>query len=99
MTKKKANDGLITGLLLGSMIGTVVGLLFSPRSGKENRKIIKKSVEALPQLTEDLTSSVKLQTGRLSKTTITKLENTLDRLQEAIAAGIEASQEENKKEE
>ena len=96
---KKSNDKFVGGLLLGSMIGVVVGVLISPRTGKENRKILKKSTDALPQLAEDLASTIKLQSGKWSESTKKKWQGTLDRLQDAIAAGIEASQTEGIKDE
>jgi gas vesicle protein len=99
MAKKKSNGSFISGFLVGGAIGTVLGMLLAPRTGKENRKMMKKSIEALPDLAEDLATTIKLQTGRFSQTTMKKWEGTMTRLQDAIAAGIEASQEEGKKEE
>ena len=96
---KKSNSKFVGGLLLGSMIGAMVGVLMSPRTGKETRKIIKKSTDALPQLAEDLASTIKLKSGKWSQNTRQKWQGTLNRLQDAIAAGIEASQREGKKEE
>jgi len=64
----KNNTGaLIGGLLAGSALGTVVGLLIAPRTGRETRQILKKSAQALPELAEDLSSSVQLQADRLSE--------------------------------
>ena len=41
---KNNNSGLfMVGVVIGSMVGTVTGLLLAPRSGKETRRIIKKS--------------------------------------------------------
>ena len=77
--------------MIGSAVGTVVGILIAPRTGKETRKVIKKSAEALPELAEDLTASIQLQADRLSESTLDNWEGTLDRLREAIFAGIEAS--------
>lgn len=89
----------MSGFLVGGAIGTILGMLLAPRTGKENRQIIKKSLETLPELAEDLAVTLKLQTGRFSQTTMKKWEGTMARLQDAIAAGIEASQAEAKKEE
>ncbi|MCT7951021.1 YtxH domain-containing protein [Ancylothrix sp. C2] len=88
----KNNTGtFIGGVLLGTALGTVAGLLFAPRSGRETRKLLKKSADALPELAEDLSTSVQLQADRLSETAKTQWEQTLNRLREAVAAGIEAS--------
>ncbi|MFM7904864.1 MAG: YtxH domain-containing protein, partial [Microcystis sp.] len=47
----KGNGGLFfVGVLVGSAIGVVTGLLVAPRSGKETRRILQKSAQALPEL-------------------------------------------------
>ncbi len=43
-----------SGVLFGAAIGTVTGLLLAPRTGREARQLVKKSVQALPELAEDL---------------------------------------------
>lgn len=82
----------ITGVLLGGAIGTITGLLVAPRTGRETRQIIRKSADALPELAEDLSTTVQLQADRFSETALRNWDGTLERLREAIAAGIEASQ-------
>lgn len=71
-----------------------MGLLVAPRSGKETRQVLKKSAQALPDLVEDLSTSVQLQADRLSESALRNWEDTLLRLKEAVAAGMEASQQE-----
>ncbi len=87
----KRSGLFIGGLLIGSAIGTVTGLLLAPRAGKETRQLLKKSADALPELAEDLSTSVQLQADRLSESALRNWEETLGRLKEAIAAGLEAS--------
>ncbi|MGB3401073.1 MAG: YtxH domain-containing protein [Microcoleaceae cyanobacterium] len=82
-----------SGFLIGSAIGTVTGLLIAPRSGKQTRQLLKKSADAIPELAEDVSSSVQLQADRLSEVALRNWEGTLIRLKSAIAAGIEASQQ------
>ena len=82
----------IGGVLLGAAIGTVTGLLTAPRQGRDTRKILHKTVSALPQMAEDISTSVKLQTDRLSATASDNWQDTLDRLSKAIVAGMVASQ-------
>ncbi len=82
------------GLLLGAAIGTVTGLLIAPRTGRETRQFLKKSADALPELAEDLSTSVQLQADRLSETALRNWDGTLGRLREAITAGLEATQRE-----
>lgn len=89
------NSGsFIGGLLLGAAIGTISGLLIAPRTGKETRQILKKSAEALPELAEDISTSVQLQADRLSETALRNWDGTLMRLKEAISAGLEAGSRE-----
>ncbi|MBD2353334.1 YtxH domain-containing protein [Tolypothrix sp. FACHB-123] len=83
------------GLMLGATLGALTGLLVAPRTGRETRKLLKKSADALPELAEDLSTSVQLQADRLSANALRNWDETLDRLREAIAAGIVASQREN----
>lgn len=94
MSKKSAGS-FIGGLLLGSALGTVTGLLIAPRTGRDTRQLLKKSADALPELAQDLSTSVQLQADRLSESALRNWDGTLARLREAIAAGIEASQREN----
>ena len=88
---KNSSGVFLGGLMLGSAVGTLVGLLIAPRTGRETRKVIKKSADALPELAEDLTTSLQLQADRLSETTLENWDETLERLKLAIAAGIETS--------
>lgn len=91
----KSNAGaFIGGVLLGTAIGTVTGILIAPRKGRETRQLLKKSADALPELAEDLSSSVQLQADRLSESALRNWERTLAKLQEAISAGVDASQRE-----
>ncbi|AFZ35478.1 hypothetical protein Sta7437_1922 [Stanieria cyanosphaera PCC 7437] len=92
MSKQNRASVFVSGMIVGSAIGTIVGLLIAPRTGKETRKVLKKSVEALPDLAEDLSSSLLLQADRLSDSALRNWDETLIRLKDAIAAGLEASQ-------
>ncbi|MEY3299203.1 MAG: hypothetical protein RLZZ597_2463 [Cyanobacteriota bacterium] len=87
----RGSGGFWGGLVLGSAIGAVTGLLLAPRTGRETRKILKKSADALPELVADLSTSVHLQADRLSATALANWEHTLARLKESIAAGQAAS--------
>ncbi|NEP01933.1 MAG: YtxH domain-containing protein [Symploca sp. SIO2E9] len=90
----KSAGAFIVGLLMGSAVGTVVGLLIAPRKGRDTRQLLKKSADALPDLAEDVSTSVQLQADRLSESALRNWDGTLARLREAIAAGIEASGQE-----
>jgi gas vesicle protein len=85
----------IGGLMLGAAIGTLAGLLVAPRTGRETRKLVKKSANAIPELAEDITTSVQIQEDRLSTSTLQNWDETVDRLRDAIAVGIDATQRES----
>ncbi len=82
----------VIGVLVGSAVGTVTGLLLAPRPGRETRHLLKKSADALPELAEDLSTSLQLQADRLSESALRRWDDTLDRLREAVTAGTEAAQ-------
>ncbi len=87
------SGSFLGGLLLGTALGTVAGLLLAPRSGRETRKLLRKSADALPELVEDLATTLQLQTDRLSDSAKLSWDGTLERLRTAIADGVEASQQ------
>lgn len=93
MSDKQAG-GFIGGIVLGAAMGTVAGLLMAPRTGRETRQILKKSADALPELVEDLSTTIQMQADRLSETAVQNWDQTLERLKVAIAAGQEASRQE-----
>ena len=96
MSKNNHGVAFVGGLLMGSALGTVLGLLVAPRTGKETRRIVQKTAEALPSMAEDLSTTVQLNADRLSESALSNWEQTLTRLKAAIAAGVEASQLEAK---
>ncbi|MBD2691905.1 YtxH domain-containing protein [Anabaena catenula] len=85
----------IGGLMLGATIGALTSLLVAPRTGRETRKLLKKSADALPELAEDISTSVQIQADRLSASAVRNWDDTLERLRDAIAAGVDATQREN----
>lgn len=88
------SDHFIGGLVAGTAIGTVIGLLIAPRSGKHTRKVIKKSADAVPDLIEDLSTSLQFHADKLSHTTLQNWDSTLERLKDALIAGQAASRAE-----
>ena len=61
----------------------------------DSHKLVKKSANAIPELAEDISSSVQIQANRLSTSTLQNWDETVDRLREAIAIGIDATQRES----
>ena len=96
MTENRSGGAglFIGGLLVGAVVGAVTGILAAPRSGRETRQFLRKSADALPELAEDLSTSVQLQADRLSESALRNWDGTLHRLRESISAGLEASQRE-----
>ncbi|WP_310488054.1 YtxH domain-containing protein [Chamaesiphon sp. VAR_69_metabat_338] len=88
----KHRSTFIGGIAIGAAIGTVTALLMAPRTGRDTRKILGKTLTAVPQMAEDISSSVQLQADKLSVAAGERWQETLDRLATAIAAGITASQ-------
>ena len=89
------SGNFIGGLMLGATIGAFTGLLIAPRTGRETRKLLKKSADALPDLAEDLSTSAQIQADRISENALRSWDETLDRLREALYAGVDASMREN----
>nr|WP_199298665.1 YtxH domain-containing protein [Leptolyngbya sp. FACHB-17] len=89
------SGSFLGGMIIGAAMGTIAGLLMAPRTGRETRQLIKKSANALPELAEDLSTSVQLQADRFSETALRNWDGTLTRLKEAISAGLEATQREH----
>ncbi|PZD71503.1 hypothetical protein C1752_06123 [Acaryochloris thomasi RCC1774] len=80
------------GVLVGTAVGTVTSLLLAPKSGRENRYLLKETMDALPDLADDLSANLQLHAGRLSTSAVKRWDETLERLGEAIEAGVEATQ-------
>ena len=97
MSGRNRTGTLISGLAIGTAIGTIVGMLIAPRTGEETRKVLKKSAKALPELAEDLSTTLQFQAHRLSDEALENWQETLNKLKIAIAAGVEASQLEKAK--
>ncbi|MGB3295501.1 MAG: YtxH domain-containing protein [Phormidesmis sp.] len=93
MSESKS-DALFAGVIIGVAMGAIAGILAAPRTGRETRRILKKSADALPELAEDLATSIQFQADRLSETTLVSWDQTLDRLREAAIAGRAASRQE-----
>lgn len=88
------SDGLLSGMIIGAALGAIAGILAAPRTGQDTRRILKKSADALPELAEDLATSIQFQADKLSDTTLNNWDGTLGRLREAVLAGRVASRRE-----
>lgn len=93
MSQKNNNAAFLGGILIGSAMGTMIGLLLAPRKGKETRKILQKTAHALPEMAEDIATTVQFNSKRLNNLTKQNWHQNFQKVQNAIAAGIEASRE------
>lgn len=48
-TSERQDAGLGAGMLLGVAIGLIIGMLYTPRTGKEMREMIKEKAEVTRQ--------------------------------------------------
>lgn len=87
-----ATGAFLVGALMGAAAGAMAGLLLAPRSGRDTRQLLKKSAEALPDLAEDLSTTLQIQADRVSGKARKNWGGTVTRLRHAIAVGVEASQ-------
>lgn len=93
MSQKNNNVALLGGILIGSAMGSIIGLLLAPRKGQETREIIKKTANALPEMAEDVSTTVKFNSQRLTALTKKNWHQNMQKVKKAIAVGIEASRE------
>lgn len=56
---EKNNSGILTSFLLGSLVGAIVALLYTPKTGKEFREVLKKKGEELKDETLKFVSKPK----------------------------------------
>jgi gas vesicle protein len=83
------------GLLIGSAIGAAAGILLTPRSGKESRRKLIQSSSKLGSTVQyqadRLAGKLGDQLSEISESAQKTINETTERVQEAIAAGQEAS--------
>ncbi len=85
------------GLVIGGVAGLVTGMVLAPRSGQETRRVLRKTAAALPELTTDLSDNLQLQAQRWQGILQTQWQDTWERLQMAINAGLEAGRQEHQR--
>jgi len=78
---------------VGATVGTLTGLLLAPRSGRETRRQVQKTLEALPVLADDWMYHSYHQSQRWSGMASRQWQGFVDRCQAALVAGLEASRE------
>ena len=61
MTK---GNKLVAGLVTGAIVGSVIGLLFAPKSGKENRRIVAAGAGEIRQKAGDYVGTLRQKMRR-----------------------------------
>ena len=96
----KRNQGsFVGGLVLGTTIGTITSIFITKNRGKDPGQVLSKTITALqrsseqliPEILEFIPFQIKTQSANISKTTSKNWQNTIERVQISILAGIEAS--------
>jgi gas vesicle protein len=59
MSNRDSGSGFATGFTLGIAIGLALGFLFTPRSGKETRELVKDKASDVSETVKDLTADRK----------------------------------------
>ncbi|MEN9216453.1 MAG: YtxH domain-containing protein [Gloeomargarita sp. HHBFW_bins_162] len=94
----RSNAGaFLGGLVIGGVAGLVAGMVLAPRSGQETRRVLRKTAAALPELTTDMSDNLQLQVQRWTGLLQEQWEDTWERFQTALSAGIEAGRQEHQR--
>ncbi|WP_071517181.1 hypothetical protein [Geitlerinema sp. PCC 9228] len=91
---KKRYGAFLGGMLVGTVAGAATGIWLSSRRRQRLRYLARKSSAAIPELAEDMSTSMQLRANRISHVVHRRWDSFLGRLQEAIAVGMEVAQEE-----
>ena len=100
-TGNRAGNGssgaFIGGVIVGAAVGAIAGLLAAPKQGKETRKLIQESADALPELLDDVSDTVQFHAERWTEVGLNKWDRTLLRLRTAITTGLDVGKEERRR--
>jgi gas vesicle protein len=87
----RSAGAFLGGVLLGTAIGSVFALLLAPRSGRETRRLLRQSVDAIPGAAEEYAENAQAQVERLVQSARRNLDETINRLNETIEANRNGS--------
>ena len=94
---EKSTGAFVGGVIIGAAVGAIAGLLAAPKKGQDTRKLIKESADALPDLMDDVSTSVQFHVERLAESSLSKWDRSLLRLRNAITTGLDASKQESQR--
>lgn len=86
------NNSFLIGFLVGGGIAAVTAFLLTCGKGKQNKRLLEKTAQALPEMAGDFLATMQDNASRLQQDAKSKWQKTMRRLQLAVAAAIEASQ-------
>ena len=92
-----SSGAFIGGVIVGAAVGAIAGLLAAPKQGKETRKLIQESADALPELLDDVSDTVQFHAERWTEVGLNKWDRTLLRLRTAITTGLDVGKEERRR--
>jgi gas vesicle protein len=85
--------GFITGLLIGGTVGAISALLYSPRSGAENREMIRNETERLrdrtTEMAHDVTEQAQMKLGQVRSQLRNKTEEISHQTHQVLDRGRE----------
>ncbi|NET48058.1 MAG: YtxH domain-containing protein [Merismopedia sp. SIO2A8] len=93
----KATGAFIGGMLVGVAMGAIAGLLSAPQNGQTTRKRIKDSADALPDLVDDVSTTVQFYAEQLTESSLNRWDQTLLRVRNAITTGLIVSEQERQR--
>lgn len=89
-----AAEDCIKGLLIGGLIGAAVGILYAPKSGTATREDIRDSAEELLEKAKRQYEEAYRKIEDLAHHEKESIIGKKERLQKAVAAGVEAFKQE-----
>lgn len=90
-----SSGSLLSGLVVGAALGTLVGMTVSPRQKQQLRRWVERSVQRsaaqMPDWMDGVSRVAQTQGDRLLGAAQQRWGGTLERLRDAVAAGVAAS--------
>ena len=96
-TSDSSTGAFVGGIIVGAAVGAIAGLLVAPKQGKDTRKLIQESADALPELMDDVSDTVQYHAERWTEVGLNKWDTALLRLRRAITTGLDVSKQERRR--
>ena len=96
-TSGSSTGAFVGGIIVGAAVGAIAGLLAAPKQGKDTRKLIRDSADALPELMDDVSDTVQYHAERWTEVGLNKWDSALFRLRRAITTGLDVGKQERER--